>query len=67
MKQIEVNGMERSIPKEVGNVQQLLQHLGLSDRILIVELNRQILNKEAYEQPIQDRDQIEIIHFVGGG
>ncbi|MFS0577469.1 sulfur carrier protein ThiS [Sporosarcina sp. 179-K 3D1 HS] len=59
--------MERSIPKEVGDVQQLLHHLGLDNRILIVELNRQILNKEAYDHPIQDRDQIEIIHFVGGG
>ncbi|WP_413059544.1 sulfur carrier protein ThiS [Sporosarcina sp. 179-K 3D1 HS] len=67
MKNIEVNGMERSIPKEVGDVQQLLHHLGLDNRILIVELNRQILNKEAYDHPIQDRDQIEIIHFVGGG
>ncbi|BAQ08631.1 sulfur transfer protein [Bacillus sp. OxB-1] len=67
MKRIDVNGVERTIPKEVGDVHQLLHHLGLENRILIVELNRQILNKDAYDHPIRDKDQIEIIHFVGGG
>lgn len=66
-KTIELNGMKKEIPTTVHNVQELLVHLNLSDRILIVEQNQEILSKENYDKPIQDRDQIEIIHFVGGG
>lgn len=66
-KTIELNGNPKVIPKEINDVQQLLVHLKLTDRILIVELNRKIIAKEAYHKAIHDRDQIEIIHFVGGG
>jgi sulfur carrier protein len=64
---IELNGNSHEIPSDVGNVQQLLENLNLADRILIVELNKEIVAKDAYDLPIKDRDQIEIIHFVGGG
>ncbi|KXH80869.1 sulfur carrier protein ThiS [Sporosarcina sp. HYO08] len=64
---IELNGNQYDVPVEVGNVQELLGHLELADRIVIVEKNRNILSKDAFDQPIKDRDQIEIIHFVGGG
>ena len=64
---IDLNGNSHDIPSDVENVQQLLGHLNLGDRILIVELNKEIIAKESYNKPIKDRDQIEIIHFVGGG
>ncbi|MCZ2257326.1 sulfur carrier protein ThiS [Sporosarcina sp. G11-34] len=64
---INLNGNSHEIPSAVENVQQLLENLTLADRILIVELNKEIVAKEAYDKPIKDRDQIEIIHFVGGG
>jgi sulfur carrier protein len=64
---IELNGNRYDMPAEVGSVQELLGHLELAERIVIVELNRDILAKESYDNPINDRDQIEIIHFVGGG
>lgn len=66
-KTIELNGNSYKIPVAVENVEQLLSHLDLADRILIVEMNKNILAKDAYDLPIKDRDQIEIIHFVGGG
>lgn len=66
-KTIDLNGNPYEIPKEIGSVKQLLTHLQLSDRILIVEMNKEIIAKEAYDKPIRDRDHIEIIHFVGGG
>lgn len=66
-KTIELNGNRQEIPTKIENIQQLLAHLNLTDRILIVELNKDIIAKEAYDKPIHDRDQIEIIHFVGGG
>ncbi len=64
---IELNGNRYEMPVEVGNVQELLEHLELEERIVIVEMNRDILAKDAYDSPINDRDQTEIIHFVGGG
>lgn len=67
MKTIELNGNQQDVPKEVDSVQQLLVHLKLDHRILIVEHNHNVLNKTQYDHSIQDRDQIEIIHFVGGG
>lgn len=66
-KTIELNGNTYDMPPNVENVQQLLTHLDLGERILIVEMNKEILAKEGYDAPIKDRDQIEIIHFVGGG
>lgn len=66
-KTITLNGKLQEIPKEIENVQSLLGHLRLTERILIVELNKDIVAKEDYDKPIHDRDQIEIIHFVGGG
>ncbi len=66
-KTITLNGQQQTFSNEVNTIDQLLQYLQLTDRILIVEKNKQILNKDEYDQPILDRDQIEIIHFVGGG
>jgi len=66
-KTIELNGNTYDMPTAVENVEQLLSHLDLADRILIIEMNKEILAKDAYDKPINDRDQIEIIHFVGGG
>lgn len=67
VKTVELNGNLHEVPTSVENMQDLLIHLNLSDRILVVELNKTILPKEEYTKPIRDRDQIEIIHFVGGG
>lgn len=66
-KEIKLNGKKYEVPKDVGTVRQLLAHLDLSDRIAVIEFNQMILPKEDYEEPINDKDQIEIIHFVGGG
>ena len=64
---IDLNGKSYSVIPEVETVQQLLEHLELAQRILIIERNKEILQKDRYDAPIMDRDQIEIIHFVGGG
>lgn len=64
---IDLNGNRYDMPTEVESVQELLGHLKLEERIVIVEVNRDIIAKDAYDLPINDRDQIEIIHFVGGG
>ncbi|WP_252502125.1 sulfur carrier protein ThiS [Sporosarcina sp. Marseille-Q4943] len=66
-KVIELNGKSYEVPSGINTIQQLLDHLKLTERIAVVEVNRSILSKDAHCKPINDRDQIEIIHFVGGG
>ncbi|GIN22489.1 MAG TPA: thiamine biosynthesis protein ThiS [Bacillus bacterium] len=65
--EITLNGNSYELPEDVSNVQQLLEHLELSKRIVIVEVNKEIVQKDDYDRPIRDRDEVEMIHFVGGG
>ncbi|MFD1706007.1 sulfur carrier protein ThiS [Siminovitchia sediminis] len=64
---ITLNGNDYKLPAGVTNIAQLLEHLELSKRIVIVEVNKEIIQKEEYDRPIRDRDEVEMIHFVGGG
>ena len=49
-------------------VEALLQQLGISRERVAVELNADIVPKADYEkQLLSDGDNIEIVHFVGGG
>ena len=34
---------------------------------LAIELNGEILSKDKFNQPFNDGDVVEIVHFVGGG
>ena len=62
---ITVNGKQ---VRHVDTVQQLITQYGLSDRIVIVEVNREIVMKEQYEMTrLSHGDCIEIVHLVGGG
>ncbi len=65
--QIEVNGKFREV--EPGqSVALLLTELELDGRLVVVELNRQIVrHTERSEMVLQTGDRIEIVHFVGGG
>ena len=46
----------------------LIAHLGLNQRRIAVEVNRDIVAREDYAQRVlTDGDHIEIVHFVGGG
>ena len=50
------------------SVQQLLSHYHLENRIVVVEVNKEIVMKENYEtMSLSHGDVVEIIHFVGGG
>jgi len=62
-----VNGERRSLESGT-RVADLLRELDLGGRRLAVEINRDIVPKTEYgSREIQDGDQIEIVHFVGGG
>lgn len=65
--QLTVNGELRDVP-DVGTVSELLTAFKLENKILVVELNRAIIDRNSYgDTKLQDGDQVEIVHFVGGG
>ena len=65
--EIFVNGEARRVP--VGQtVLRLLTALELNGRLVVVELNRQILRRgEMPEIGLEAGDRVELVNFVGGG
>ncbi len=65
--EIMVNGEPRRLPSPA-TAADLLQHLGLDPRTVVVELNRRIVRRpQLAETPLADGDAVEVVHFVGGG
>jgi thiamine biosynthesis protein ThiS len=65
--QIVVNGDERQVPGPA-TLLDLLAHLGLDPRTVVVELNREIVRRPRLgETPLSAGDSVELVHFVGGG
>lgn len=65
---LKINGKELIVPGDITSVEKLLTHLGLEKKIVVVEKNGVIIEKEKHiEESVNDSDQIEIITFVGGG
>lgn len=64
---ITVNGEEKAL--EPGTtVRQLIQSLGLDQRPVAVEVNRELVPKALHEQTaLQDGDHVEMVTLVGGG
>jgi thiamine biosynthesis protein ThiS len=64
---ITVNGERRDVPPDL-TLATLLAHLGLRAESVVVEHNRRIVRRpELAAQPVAAGDEIEIVHFVGGG
>jgi thiamine biosynthesis protein ThiS len=62
-----VNGEARSIAGGATALD-LLRHLELDPRAVVVEVNRQIVRRPALaDTRLHDGDRIELVHFVGGG
>lgn len=65
--QIIVNGEPRRLPGPA-TAADLLRHLGLDPRTVVVELNRQIIRRPRLsETALTNGDSVELVHFVGGG
>ncbi len=70
MNQLElvINGDRLEIPNKVETIYNLLQHFELEQKVVIVEWNDMILEKELHQETqLCDGDKIELVHFVGGG
>jgi thiamine biosynthesis protein ThiS len=65
--QIVVNGDQRRVPGPA-TLLDLLAHLGLDPRTVVVELNREIVRRPRLaETSLAEGDSVELVHFVGGG
>jgi sulfur carrier protein len=65
--QITVNGKTIEI-KEDTSLLDLLESKKLKPNTVVVEFNKEILNKNSFANvQLKNNDVLEIIHFVGGG
>ncbi len=65
--EIILNGERRRLPSGK-SLLQLIQDLGLEEGQVAAEVNRQVVRRDAWERtPIVSGDEVEIVHFVGGG
>ncbi len=64
---VRLNGKEREVASDL-TVRTLLETLDLHPGMVVVELNRDILERDSYSDfAVSDGDMIELVHFVGGG
>jgi thiamine biosynthesis protein ThiS len=67
MIKVTVNGELRQVERDAA-VLDLLRDLGLGERRVAVERNREIVKRDQYAATaLGDGDVLEIIEFVGGG
>lgn len=65
--EVTVNGEARVVAPGI-TVTEMLTGLGLHPRLIVVEYNREILDRGLYEQTeVRAGDSFELVHFVGGG
>ncbi len=64
---VHINGEKKEIGAGL-TVAQLLEELGIRPGSVVVELNRDVLSRGTHgSTTLKEGDQVEIVHFVGGG
>lgn len=64
---ITLNGEQKQFEAPM-NVTELVKVIELKQRLFVVELNQNIINKDQYDSTqVNDGDDVEIVCFVGGG
>ena len=67
MMTVTVNGETREVAAGT-TVTGLLTDLGLQPRLIVVEHNREILDRSSFDvTEVRAGDSLELVHFVGGG
>ncbi|WP_257349925.1 sulfur carrier protein ThiS [Pseudalkalibacillus decolorationis] len=65
---LHINGDMVEVPDTITTVSGLLEHFELNNKVVMVERNEDILDKETLsETKVEDGDKLEIVQFVGGG
>lgn len=63
-----LNGEYIQLPEYVVFVSDMLNHYKILDKVVVVEVNGEILTSMEHQKTrLSDKDRIEIVHFVGGG
>jgi len=61
-----INGLEKDIKSE--NIIDLLNELGLEKEKVVIEINKNIIERQNFENTLlNNKDNIEIVTLVGGG
>ena len=64
---LRINGEDRDV-EGATTVAELVDALGLAGRRVAIEKNREILPASGWSsQQLAENDELEIVHFVGGG
>ena len=64
---IQLNGDTHELPDN-STAQDLVLQLGLGDKRLAMEVNREIVPRTTYAvHLLHDGDEVEIVHAIGGG
>ncbi|NNL29832.1 MAG: sulfur carrier protein ThiS [Gemmatimonadetes bacterium] len=64
---VQLNGKDREIERGL-TIRSLLESLELEPGMVVVELNREILERDSYPNvTVSEGDALELVHFVGGG
>ena len=64
---IKLNGKEKQIPENF-KIDKLINDLKIPIKKVAIELNQEILNKKKLHKiKLKMNDNIEIVHFIGGG
>lgn len=67
MLRVEINGEPLELSEQI-TLSQLIARLNLAPERLAIERNREVVRRADWsETKLADGDQIEIVHFVGGG
>jgi sulfur carrier protein len=62
-----LNGASREVPDNL-SASELLMSLGLAEKRLALEINREIVPRSCFENHIiSPGDAVEIVHAIGGG
>jgi sulfur carrier protein len=65
--EITVNGVKKQVPDGL-TVRTLVEHLGMTEGPVAVEVNREVVPRARHvERRVEQGDEVEIVHFVGGG
>ncbi|HKO97002.1 MAG TPA: sulfur carrier protein ThiS [Pyrinomonadaceae bacterium] len=64
---IKVNGEDREV-ESAASLSSLVSLLNLKPEQIAIELNKEVVRRVHWESThLREADQIEIVHFVGGG
>lgn len=64
---LQINGEDQTFAGPL-TLSALLEHMGMEPDRVAIELNREIVPRDRWNQTaLSEGDRLEIVHFVGGG